>query len=135
MSDDRRVIQTPQAPDAIGPYSQAIQLGDWVWCSGQIGLDPKSGELVDGGIEAQTKRALDNLGAVLGLAGSGYQYVVKTTVYLADFDDFATMNEVYAGYFQSMPPARSTIQAGALPKGALVEIDAVAYRYKAPELD
>ena len=125
MNDDR-VIVTERAPAAIGPYSQAVRSGDLVFCSGQIPLDPDSGQLVDGGIAAQTARVLDNLAAVLAAADLKLGNVVKTTVFLVSMDDFPAMNEVYARYFDEDPPARSTIGVAALPKGARVEIEAIA---------
>lgn len=125
MNDDR-VIVTERAPAAIGPYSQAVRSGDLVFCSGQIPLDPDSGHLVDGGIAAQTARVLDNLAAVLAAADLKLGNVVKTTVFLVSMDDFPAMNEVYARYFDEDPPARSTIGVAALPKGARVEIEAIA---------
>jgi 2-iminobutanoate/2-iminopropanoate deaminase len=120
------VIATGRAPAAIGPYSQAVRSGSLVFCSGQIPLDPATGQLVEGGIEAQTARALDNLTSVVAAAGLTLGDVVKTTVFLVSMDDFPAMNEVYARYFEEDPPARSTIGVAALPKGALVEIEAVA---------
>jgi 2-iminobutanoate/2-iminopropanoate deaminase len=129
------VISSADAPRAIGPYSQAVAVrgdapagraGAMVFLSGQIPLDPKTGELVKGTIEEETRRVMENLGAVLAAAGGGFQHVVKTTVYLADLADFARMNEVYGGYFPARPPARATVQVAALPRGARVEIDAVA---------
>lgn len=123
---DRKRIHTDGAPAAIGPYSQAIVSGGFVFTAGQIALDPASGELVGGGVEAQAERVLENLIAVLEAAGASTKDVVKTTMYLADIGDFVTVNEIYAGYFEEPFPARSAIQAGALPKGALVEIDAIA---------
>jgi 2-iminobutanoate/2-iminopropanoate deaminase len=123
---DRKRIHTDGAPAAIGPYSQAIVSGGFVFTAGQIALDPASGELVEGGVEAQAERVLENLIAVLEAAGASTKDVVKTTMYLADIGDFVTVNEIYAGYFEEPFPARSAIQAGALPKGALVEIDAIA---------
>ena len=123
----RQAIQTNGAPAAIGPYSQAIRSGDLVFCSGQIGLDPATGELLDG-IEAQAERAIRNLGSVLDAAGLGFDDVVKTTIFLADVKDFAAVNEIYARFMPDPPPARSTIGVGALPKGARVEIEAIARR-------
>jgi len=123
----RQAIQTNGAPAAIGPYSQAIRSGDLVFCSGQIGLDPATGELVDG-VEAQAERAIRNLASVLDAAGLGFDDVVKTTIFLVDFNDFATVNEIYARFMPDPPPARSTIGVGALPKGARVEIEAIARR-------
>jgi 2-iminobutanoate/2-iminopropanoate deaminase len=123
----RHGIQTNGAPAAIGPYSQGIRSGELVFCSGQLGLDPATGELA-AGVEAQAERALRNLGAVLDAAGLGFADVVKTTVFLADVNDFAAVNAVYASFMPEPPPARSTIGVGALPKGGLVEIEAIAHR-------
>lgn len=114
------------APRAIGPYSQAVSTDGWLFTSGQVGLDPATGELVPGGFEAQARRVFENLGAVLTAAGCGFGDVVKATVYLADMADFATLNGIYAEAFGDHRPARSTVQAAALPKGARVEIDLVA---------
>jgi 2-iminobutanoate/2-iminopropanoate deaminase len=119
-------VLTAQAPRPIGPYSQAVISGGFLFCSGQIGLDPGTGQLVEGGIEAQTDRALLNLLAVLREAKMGPENVVKTTVYLADMADFQKMNEVYARHLGNEPPARTTIQAAGLPMGVRVEIDVVA---------
>ncbi|MGZ3586052.1 MAG: RidA family protein [Candidatus Limnocylindrales bacterium] len=124
MSHQR--IQTSDAPAAIGPYSQAIDTGEFVFCAGQVGVDPATGELVEG-LEAQTERALDNIAAVLGAAGLGLGDVVKTTCFLADLADFGAFNAHYGTRFPEPPPARSTVQA-ALPKGARVEIEVVAHR-------
>lgn len=122
----RNVVQTESAPKAIGPYSQAIAANGFVFCSGQIPLDPATGNLVEGGIEAQTHQALKNLSAVLKAAGSDLKHVVKTTVFLQSMNDFAAMNGVYAAYFTETPPGRSTIEVAKLPRGAMVEIEAVA---------
>jgi 2-iminobutanoate/2-iminopropanoate deaminase len=122
----RRAIATERAPRAIGPYSQAIQSAELLFLSGQIPIDPATGELVAGGIEEQTERVLANLGAVLEAAQCGFGDVVKTTIYLTNLGDFAQVNAVYAGYFGDPPPARATVQVAALPKGARVEIDAIA---------
>jgi 2-iminobutanoate/2-iminopropanoate deaminase len=122
----RQAISTTSAPAAVGPYSQGIALGDLVFCSGQIGLDPASGVLVEGGVEAQAERALKNLGAVLDAAGCTFADVVKTTVFLADIDDFAAVNAVYARFMPDPPPARSTFAVGGLPKGGRIEIEAIA---------
>jgi 2-iminobutanoate/2-iminopropanoate deaminase len=127
----RRAVSTSAAPSAVGPYSQAIATGDLVFCSGQVGLDPASGDLVPGGIEAETERVLKNLGAVLDAAGCTFADVVKTTCFLADIADFATFNAIYARFFPDPPPARSTFQVAALPKGARVEVEAVAVRDRA----
>lgn len=118
-------VKTDKAPAAIGPYSQAVKVGNFVFTSGQLGIDPQTGKL-EGDIKAQTRQALLNLQRVLEAAGSGLDRVVKTTVFLADINEFADMNEVYATFFQKMPPARSAVQAANLPKGAKVEIEAVA---------
>jgi 2-iminobutanoate/2-iminopropanoate deaminase len=123
-----RPVSTNAAPAAIGPYSQAIDAGALVFCSGQIGVEPGSGELVDGGVQRQAERALRNVGAVLDAAGLGYGNVVKSTVFLTDMGNFAAMNEVYGRFFPDPPPARSTVAVAALPKGALVEIEVVAAR-------
>jgi 2-iminobutanoate/2-iminopropanoate deaminase len=122
----RQAVVTPGAPKAIGPYSQAVRMGDLLFCSGQIPLDPATGELVDGDIATQTHRVFANLSAVLSEAGVGFDAVARTTVYLADMQDFAAMNEVYATYFSQPAPARSTIQAAALPRNARLEIDVIA---------
>ena len=125
----RRTISTAEAPKAIGPYAQAVVVaaGRLVFCSGQIPIDPKTGELVGAGdVRVQTARVLDNLRAVLEASGSALDEVVKTTIFLADLQDFAAVNEVYARYFGQLLPARSTIQAAGLPKGALVEIEVIA---------
>jgi 2-iminobutanoate/2-iminopropanoate deaminase len=123
---DRKVITSDKAPKAIGPYSVAIRTGDLVFTSGQLGLDPATGNLVSGGIEAETRQALTNIRHVLADAGSGLEWVVKTIVFLKDMAEFAKMNTVYAEFFAENPPARSTVQAAALPKGGAVEIEAVA---------
>ncbi len=127
----RERVATAGAPAAIGPYSQAIIAGDLVFASGQIALDPQSGQLVEGDVRDQTRRALQNLGAVLLAAGSDLALVVKTTVFLSSMADFAAMNEVYAEFFQGEPPARSTIAVAELPRRALVEVEAVAIRQSA----
>jgi len=122
----RTVIATDKAPAAVGPYSQAIRAGDLVFTAGQLGMDPESGKLVEGGIEAQTRQALNNLRAVLEAAGTSLAHVIKTTVFLQDIGDFQAMNGVYARFLGANPPARSAVQAAALPLGGLVEIEAVA---------
>ena len=122
----RQRIQTENAPAAIGPYSQAIKANGFVFVSGQIPIDPQTGEFVAGGIAEQTTRVLKNLSAVLEAAGSSLEQVVKTTVFLADMKEFSGMNEVYATFFQSPPPARATVAAAGLPRDARVEIEAVA---------
>jgi 2-iminobutanoate/2-iminopropanoate deaminase len=122
----RKVIETEKAPRAVGPYSQAITAAGLVWASGQIALDPASGVLVAGGIAAETTPVMKNLGAVLQAAGCGMSRIVKATVYLTDLGDFEAVNEVYASFFDGSPPARVCIQVSRLPKGARVEVDAVA---------
>lgn len=122
---EKELISTDEAPRAIGPYSQAVRSASLVFCSGQIGLDPLTGELA-GGLIDQVRRALQNLVAVLAAAGAGPKDVVKTTVYLAEMDDFAAMNELYGEVFSEEPPARATVAVKTLPKGALFEIDAIA---------
>ncbi len=124
----RDQVKTAAAPAAIGPYNQAIATDALVFASGQIALDPTSGHLTEGDVQAQTRRALDNLSAVLQAGGSSLAQVVKTTVFLTSMDDFAAMNAVYAEYFTGEPPARSTIAVAALPRGARVEIEAIALR-------
>ena len=122
-------VTTQKAPDAIGPYSQAIVANGFVFCSGQVALEPgKGGTLVGADVAAQTKRVLQNLSAILEAAGSGLGKVVKTTVFLTDLAHFAAMNDVYSGFFGAHRPARATVAVVALPKGALVEIDAIAVR-------
>ena len=122
----KRRIETDFAPKPVGPYSQGIEWDGWVWCAGMVGLDPRSGQLVEGGVAAETERALRNLEAVLDAAGASFADVVKTTVFLADIADFTSVNEVYARFFPDPPPARSTFAVAALPRGARVEIEAVA---------
>jgi 2-iminobutanoate/2-iminopropanoate deaminase len=124
----RTAIKTTAAPAAVGPYSQAIATRDLVFCSGQVGLDPATGELVLGGLEAQVERVIRNLEAVLDAAGCTLANVVKTTCFLADINDFATFNAIYARFLPDPPPARSTFAVKALPKQALVEIEAIAVR-------
>lgn len=123
----KRIISTEAAPAAIGPYSQAVRTGDLLFVSGQLGVDPRTKKLVDGGIEAQARRALENIAAILAAEGAGMDAVVKTTVLLQSMDDFPKLNEVYAGFFAGDPPARATYQVGRLPLGGLVEIEAVAH--------
>jgi 2-iminobutanoate/2-iminopropanoate deaminase len=123
---NREIIATDKAPAAVGPYSQAVRAGDFIFTAGQIPLDPATGHMVEGGIEAQTRQALTNLSAVLEAAGTALANVVKTTVFLADIGEFKLMNGVYAEFFPDVPPARSAVQVAALPLGARVEIEAVA---------
>lgn len=122
----REIIQTEHAPQAIGPYSQAVKVNGLVFASGQIPTDPATGQFVAGGIKEQTEQVLKNLGAVLEAAGSGLNQVVKTTVFLIDMDEFVAMNEVYGTFFTELPPARATVQAARLPRDARVEIEAIA---------
>jgi len=122
----KEVITSQNAPKAIGPYSVGIKSGQFVFASGQLGIDPKTGEIVQGGIQAETRQALKNLGAVLAEAGLSMENIVKTTVFLNDIKNFTRMNEVYAEFFSGNYPARSAVQAAALPKGGLVEIEAIA---------
>ncbi len=128
---ERSIVRTAQAPAAIGPYSQAVvvPVGDgkrMMFCSGQIPTDPRTGAFVEGGVEAQTRQVLENLGAVLAAAGGSFANVVKTTIFLADMADFAAVNAIYGEKFPSDPPARATVQAARLPRDARVEIDAIA---------
>ncbi len=126
---EKQAVSTPRATAAIGPYSQAVRVGDFLYTSGQVGLDPLSGTVVEGGIEAQTTRAIENLKAVLEAAGTGLQNVVKTTVFLKNMNDFTAMNGIYGTYFAPdgvVAPARSTVEVARLPKDAMVEIEAIA---------
>lgn len=122
----KQIIQTDRAPHAIGPYSQAVKSRGFVYASGQIPIDPATGQFVAGGITEQTEQVLKNVAAVLEASGSGLDKVVKTTVFLADMEEFAAMNEVYARFFSSEPPARATVQAAGLPRNAKVEIEVIA---------
>jgi 2-iminobutanoate/2-iminopropanoate deaminase len=122
----KQAVSSPDAPKAIGPYSQAVRAGQLLFVSGQIPLDPSTGQLVNGDIAAQTRRVFDNLGAVLKAGGRSFTDVVRTTVFLADMNDFAAMNEVYGQYFSEPYPARATVQVARLPKDARVEIDVIA---------
>ncbi|MES1183663.1 MAG: Rid family detoxifying hydrolase [Myxococcales bacterium] len=126
MAASRRVIQSPAAPAPVAAYSQAIASGELLFCSGQIAIDPQTGQMVQGGIEAETERVLENLKAVLAAAGATLADVVKTTVYLADFSEFQAMNAVYVRAFPTDPPARATVGVSALPRGAKVELEAIA---------
>lgn len=122
----RQAVSSPNAPAAIGPYSQAIKSGNLLFLSGQIPLDPATGQLVPGGIDAQTRQVFTNIGAILQAAGASFDQVVTATVYVADMNDFAKVNEIYATYFSSPAPARATVQVARLPKDSLVEIQVVA---------
>lgn len=123
----REIIAIDKAPTAIGPYSQGVKVGNFIFVSGQIPIDPKTGKIVGNDIMVQTKRVLENIKAVLETAGANLTNVVKTTVYLVDMDDFNTMNEIYATYFSEKPPARSTVEVSKLPKGSKIEVDVIAY--------
>ncbi len=127
MAQEKQIIQTEKAPKAIGPYSQAVKVGSLIFTAGQIGLDPQSGELIASDIESQTRQALMNLKQILEAAGASLSDVIKTTVFLQDMTEFPRMNSVYAEFFPQNPPARSTVAVAALPKGARVEIEAVAH--------
>jgi 2-iminobutanoate/2-iminopropanoate deaminase len=118
-------VKTSSAPEALGPYSQAVKSGNYLFCSGQLGLDPATGDLLQG-IGPQTQQAMANLSAVLTAGGTSFDKVVKTTIFLVNMGDFAAVNEIYGTYFESAPPARSTVQVAALPKGGLVEIEMIA---------
>ena len=122
----KRIIQTEQAPAAIGPYSQAIRIGDFLYTSGQIALDPESGMFLSGEIEEETEQTLKNISAILQAGGVNFENVIKTTVYLSNLNDFTRMNQVYEKYFSKNKPARACVQVAALPKGAKIEIDAIA---------
>jgi len=122
----KKIVSTTEAPAAVGPYSQAVRIGPMLFTAGQIPLDPKSGQIVSQDVAEQTRRVLDNLTAVLKAEGMDFSNIVKTTVFMTNLGDFQTMNEVYASYFSDQPPARSTVQVSALPKGAQVEIEVVA---------
>jgi 2-iminobutanoate/2-iminopropanoate deaminase len=122
----KKIISTKEAPAAVGPYSQAVRVGSTVYCAGQIPLDPKSGQIVPGDIGAQTRRVLENIAAVLRAESLAFENIVKTTIFLTNLNDFQTVNEIYGSYFKKEPPARSTVQVPALPKGASVEIEVIA---------
>ena len=122
----KKPIFTSEAPAAIGPYSQGIRTGRFVFCSGQIPLDPRSGEIITGDMATQTRRVLDNIAAILRMEGLTFDHVVKTTIFLTNLGDFQTVNEIYGSYFKQEPPARSTVQVSALPRGANVEIEVIA---------
>lgn len=124
----KEIIHTDSAPKAIGPYSQAVGYNGLVFLSGQIPLDPATGTLVEGGIEEQTVRVMENLKAVLAAAGAGFETVLKTTIFVKDLGDFAKVNEIYGRYFPSNPPARATVEVARLPRDVRVEIDAIAFR-------
>ncbi len=127
----KHIVHTDKAPAAVGPYSQAVRVGRLIFTAGQVGLDPSTGQLVEG-LEAQTRQALENIAAVLAAAGTDLQHVVKTTIYLTDLNAFAQVNAIYGEYFTHDPPARTTVQVAALPLGALIEIEAVAVLPESP---
>ena len=123
----KKSVKTTEAPEAIGPYSQAIRIGDFLYTSGQISLDPKTMEMITGNIELETKKVLQNIEAILSAEGLNFGHVIKTTVYLTDLSEFTRMNQVYENFFSNTKPARACVQVAALPKGAKVEIDAIAH--------
>jgi 2-iminobutanoate/2-iminopropanoate deaminase len=127
MSGRKAVILTSDAPAPIGPYSQAVRFGELLFCSGQIPLDPKTGQIAASDIEGQTRRVMENVRAVLTQAGTGFDQVVKTTIFLKSMNDFPKVNEVYATYFKTAPPARSTVEVSRLPKDVLVEVEVIAH--------
>lgn len=129
----KKIVSTTEAPAAVGPYSQAVRIGPMLYTAGQIPLDPKSGQLVSEEVAAQTKQVLENLTAVLRAEGMDFTNIVKTTVFMTNLGDFQTMNDIYAGYFKELPPARSTVQVSALPKGSQVEIEVIAFATKKGE--
>jgi len=126
MPSKREIIATSHAPAAVGPYSQAVRIGDFIFSAGQIPLVPETGKLIEGGIEAQTRQVMENLAKVLEAAGTSLENVVKTTIFVTNLGDFATINQVYGSFFSSNPPARSTVQVAGLPLGANIEIEVVA---------
>jgi len=122
----KKIISTSEAPAAIGPYSQGVRVGSIIYYSGQIPLDPKTGQVVSGGIDVQARRVMENISGLLKAEDLGFENIVKTTIFLADIGDFQAVNEIYGGYFKQAPPARSTVQAGALPRGVRIEIEVIA---------
>lgn len=122
----KKIISTNEAPAAVGPYSQAVRAGSLLFCAGQIPLDPKSGKILSEDISEQTRRVMENIAAILKAAGLTFDHIVKTTIFLTDLGDFQTVNEIYGSHFKQEPPARSTVQVSALPKGAKVEIEVIA---------
>jgi 2-iminobutanoate/2-iminopropanoate deaminase len=128
----KKIISTTDAPGAVGPYSQAVRVGQFVFTAGQIPLDPKSGQIVSDDISAQTKQVLENLTGILRAENLTFAHIVKTTIFLTDLGDFQTVNEIYASYFTAEPPARSTVQVSALPKGARIEIECIAVSDQKP---
>ncbi len=128
----KKIVSTTEAPAAVGPYSQAVRVGQWVFTAGQIPLDPKTGQIVSEDIAEQTRQVLNNLTAVLKAENLTFDHIIKTTVFMTDLGQFQTMNEIYASYFTQQPPARSTVQVSALPKGARVEIEVIAVSDQKP---
>ncbi len=128
---DKKIISTPDAPAAIGPYNQAVMTGNTLYCSGQIAIDPKTGELVLDDIDKETNQVMRNIGNVLKAAGMDFENVVKATIFMKDMDDYGRINEVYARYFQASPPAREAVAVKTLPKNVNVEISVIAYRHPA----
>lgn len=124
----KKVMSTPNAPKAVGPYSQAIQMGSFLFCSGQISIDPKTDQVFTGDIKTQTEMVMKNIGAVLATADLNYDHIIKTTIFLTNMADFPLVNEVYAKHFKQEPPARSTVAVSALPKGVNVEIEVIAHK-------
>lgn len=124
----KKVIHTDNAPKAVGPYSQAVQMGDFLFCSGQISIDPKTNEVFTGDIKTQTEMVMKNIDAVLSASNMNFSNIIKTTIFITNMSDFATVNEVYAKFFKEAPPARSTVAVAGLPKGVNVEIEVVAHR-------
>ncbi|MGZ3775854.1 MAG: RidA family protein [Bdellovibrio sp.] len=124
----KKVIQTDSAPKAVGPYSQAIQMGDFLYCSGQISIDPKTNEVFTGDIKTQTEMVMKNIESVLGASGMDFNNIIKTTIFITNMNDFLTVNEIYAKFFKETPPARSTVAVAGLPKGVSVEIEVIAHR-------
>jgi 2-iminobutanoate/2-iminopropanoate deaminase len=126
MAIQREAITTKNAPEPVGPYSQAIRVGNFIFTAGQVGLSPASGKLVEGGVEAQAQQVMQNLANILEAAGTSLTNVVKTTIFLTNLSDFAAVNKIYGGFFTAAPPARTTVQVAGLPLGALVEIETIA---------
>lgn len=127
MSNSKILIESPNAPRPIGPYAQAVRSGDLLFCSGQVPIDPATGELVNGDIEVQAKRVMENLAEVLKAGGTSWEHALRVTIYLTNLADFSVVNRVYGEYVSAAPPARATVQVSALPKGAAIEIDAIAH--------
>ena len=128
MQAEKVIVETEEAPEAIGPYSQAVGYNGMLFLSGQVAIDPDSGEMVDGGIQEQVTQVMSNLSAVLEAAGVNFSHVIRTTIYLADMDDFETVNEIYGRFFDTNPPARATVEVESLPRDAAVEVDLIAAR-------